>query len=107
MWENQGKKFISIQRSFRDQEGCRSVQMEVPCCFCQEESTVPVAGYMIAKRGVEIEATYFHAPPYTSERAKEKVVDLARLVSAYAGPIKLHVVNFTDIQLAIYEKMPA
>ena len=64
----------------------------------------PVAGYMIAKRGVEIEAVYFHAPPYTSERAKEKVVDLARLVSKYAGPIKLHVVNFTDIQLYIYEK---
>ena len=66
----------------------------------------PVAGYMVAKRGVEIEAVYFHAPPYTSERAKEKVVDLARLVSAYAGPIKLHVVNFTDIQLYIYEKCP-
>lgn len=66
----------------------------------------PVAGYMIAKRGVELEATYFHAPPYTSERAKEKVVDLARLVSKYAGPIKLHVVNFTDIQLYIYEKCP-
>lgn len=66
----------------------------------------PVAGYMISKRGVAIEATYFHAPPYTSERAKEKVVDLARLVSRYAGPIKLHVVNFTDIQLYIYEKCP-
>lgn len=66
----------------------------------------PVAGYMIAKRGVSLEATYFHAPPYTSERAKQKVVDLARLVSKYAGPIKLHVVNFTDIQLAIYEKCP-
>ena len=66
----------------------------------------PVAGYMIAKRGVKIEAVYFHAPPYTSERAKEKVVDLARLVSKYAGPIKLHVVNFTDIQLYIYEKCP-
>ena len=66
----------------------------------------PVAGYMIAKRGVEIEAVYFHAPPYTSERAKEKVVELARLVSKYAGPIKLHVVNFTDIQLYIYEKCP-
>ena len=66
----------------------------------------PVAGYMIAKRGVELEAVYFHAPPYTSERAKEKVVDLARLVSKYAGPIKLHVVNFTDIQLYIYEKCP-
>lgn len=66
----------------------------------------PVAGYMVAKRGVQIEATYFHAPPYTSERAKQKVVDLARLVSKYAGPITLNVVNFTDIQLAIYEKCP-
>lgn len=66
----------------------------------------PVAGYMIAKRGVVIEAVYFHAPPYTSERAKEKVVELARLVSAYAGPIRLHIVNFTDIQLYIYDQCP-
>lgn len=66
----------------------------------------PVAGYMIAKRGVALEATYFHAPPYTSERAKEKVVDLAKQVAKYAGPIRLHVVNFTDIQLYIYEKCP-
>lgn len=66
----------------------------------------PVAGYMIAKRGVRIEAVYFHAPPYTSERAKQKVVDLAKLVARYAGPIKLHIVNFTDIQLYIYEQCP-
>ena len=66
----------------------------------------PVAGYMIAKRGVTIEATYFHAPPSTSERAKQKVVDLAKLVSRYSGPIKLHVVNFTDIQLYIYDQCP-
>ena len=66
----------------------------------------PVAGYMIAKRGVSIDATYFHAPPYTSERAKQKVVDLARIVAKYAGPIDLHVVNFTDIQLYIYEQCP-
>lgn len=66
----------------------------------------PVAGYMISKRGVGLEATYFHAPPYTSERAKQKVVDLARLVSKYSGPIKLHVVNFTDIQLYIYDQCP-
>ena len=66
----------------------------------------PVAGYMISKRGVKLEATYFHAPPYTSERAKQKVVDLAKYVAAYAGPIRLHVVNFTDVQLAIYEKCP-
>ncbi len=66
----------------------------------------PVAGYMIAKRGVMLDAVYFHAPPYTSERAKQKVVDLARLVAKYSGTIQLHVVNFTDIQLAIYEKCP-
>ena len=66
----------------------------------------PVAGYMISKRGVVIDAVYFHAPPYTSERAKQKVVDLAKEVAAYSGPINLHVVNFTDIQLAIYENCP-
>ncbi|MGN8630102.1 tRNA uracil 4-sulfurtransferase ThiI [Blautia sp. HCP3S3_G3] len=66
----------------------------------------PVAGYMIAKRGVKIEAVYFHAPPYTSERAKQKVVDLARLVARYSGPIRLHIVNFTDIQLYIYDQCP-
>lgn len=66
----------------------------------------PVAGYMIAKRGVYVDAVYFHAPPYTSERAKQKVVDLAKLVSRYTGPIRLHVVNFTDIQMYIYEQCP-
>ena len=66
----------------------------------------PVAGYMIAKRGVKIDAVYFHAPPYTSERAKQKVVDLAKKVAAYAGPVWLHVINFTDIQLYIYDKCP-
>ena len=66
----------------------------------------PVAGYMIAKRGVALSATYFHAPPYTSERAKQKVIDLAKLVSKYSGPIQLNIVNFTDIQLYIYEKCP-
>ena len=66
----------------------------------------PVAGYMIAKRGVVVDAVYFHAPPYTSERAKQKVVDLAKLVSRYSGPMRLHIVNFTDIQLYIYDKCP-
>ncbi|MGN0347618.1 MAG: tRNA uracil 4-sulfurtransferase ThiI [Lachnospiraceae bacterium] len=66
----------------------------------------PVAGYMIAKRGVILDAVYFHAPPYTSERAKQKVIDLAKIVAAYAGEIRLHIINFTDIQLAIYEKCP-
>ncbi len=66
----------------------------------------PVAGWMIAKRGVMLDATYFHAPPYTSERAKQKVVDLAKQVALYSGSMKLHVVNFTDIQLYIYDKCP-
>ncbi len=66
----------------------------------------PVAGWMVAKRGVKLDATYFHAPPYTSERAKQKVIDLAKQVAKYTGPIYLHVVNFTDIQLYIYDQCP-
>ena len=66
----------------------------------------PVAGWMIAKRGVTIDATYFHAPPYTSERAKQKVVDLAKLVAKYTGPIRLNIINFTDIKLYIYDQCP-
>ncbi len=66
----------------------------------------PVAGYMISKRGVSLAATYFHAPPYTSDRAKQKVVDLAEKISKYTGSMKLFVVNFTDIQLYIYDQCP-
>ncbi len=66
----------------------------------------PVAGYMIAKRGVEIEAVYFNAPPYTSERAKQKVEDLARVIAKYTGKVKLHVINFTEIQMYIYDRCP-
>lgn len=66
----------------------------------------PVAGWMIAKRGVEVDAVYFHAPPYTSDRAKEKVVDLAKKVAIYTGNMKLHIINFTDTQLKIYERCP-
>ena len=66
----------------------------------------PVAGYMVAKRGVDIEAIYFNAPPYTSEKAKQKVIDLAGVVAKYTGKVRLHVINFTDIQMYIYEKCP-
>ncbi len=66
----------------------------------------PVAGYMIAKRGVELEAVHFHSHPYTSDRAKEKVIDLAKEISQYCGKIKLHIVPFTQIQLDIIEKCP-
>lgn len=66
----------------------------------------PVAGFMMAKRGCPINAVYFHAPPYTSQRAKQKVIDLAKIVSGYAGEIRLYSVNFTEIQMTIYEKCP-
>lgn len=66
----------------------------------------PVAAWMMMKRGVEIEAVYFHSPPYTQERAKDKVIDLCKKLSEYGQDIYLHVVNFTDFQLAIYDKCP-
>ena len=62
--------------------------------------------YPIESMEVKLDATYFHAPPYTSERAKQKVIDLAKKLTPYAGPINLHIVNFTDIQLYIYDKCP-
>jgi thiamine biosynthesis protein ThiI len=66
----------------------------------------PVAGYMMAKRGLTLSAVHFYSYPYTSERARDKVVELTRLVSKYAGEIKLFLVPFTDIQMTIYEKCP-
>ncbi|ORX24041.1 tRNA 4-thiouridine(8) synthase ThiI [Thermoanaerobacterium sp. PSU-2] len=66
----------------------------------------PVAAWMMMKRGVEIEAVYFHSPPYTQERAKDKVIDLCKKLSEYGQDVYLHVVNFTDFQLAIYDKCP-
>lgn len=66
----------------------------------------PVAGYMVAKRGVKIEAVHYHSFPYTSERARDKVIRLAKIMSRYTGPIKLHIVSFTELQMAIYENCP-
>ncbi|MBR0444794.1 MAG: tRNA 4-thiouridine(8) synthase ThiI [Clostridia bacterium] len=66
----------------------------------------PVAGYMIAKRGVCLDAVHFYSYPYTSERAREKVIDLARQISEYSGSMTLHLVTFTDIQLSIYDNCP-
>lgn len=66
----------------------------------------PVAGYMMAKRGLELVAVYYHSHPYTSERAKEKVVDLARILATFTNKIKLYVVPFTKIQMDIIEKCP-
>ncbi|MCK5758020.1 MAG: tRNA 4-thiouridine(8) synthase ThiI [Clostridiales bacterium] len=66
----------------------------------------PVSAYMMAKRGLQLEAIYFHSHPYTTEMAKEKVIDLAKKLSLYCGNIRLHVVNFTSTQLAIYDNCP-
>ena len=66
----------------------------------------PVAAFMTAKRGVEIDAVYFDSPPYTSERAKQKVLDLAERIAMFTGGIKLYVVPFTETQLKIYESVP-
>lgn len=66
----------------------------------------PVAGYMMAKRGVEVIAVYFHSFPFTSDRAKQKVIDLAKIMSQYCGRIKLYVVPFTEVQTKIVEMCP-
>lgn len=66
----------------------------------------PVAAYMIAKRGVEVEAVHFFSYPYTSQLAKDKVVELARLVTRYSGKMTLNVVSFTEIQEAIRDNCP-
>ena len=66
----------------------------------------PVASYMIAKRGVEIEAVHFFSYPYTSQLAKDKVIELARLVTKYSGKMTVNVVSFTEIQEAIRDNCP-
>lgn len=67
----------------------------------------PVAGYMMAKRGLKLEAIHFHSYPYTSVQAKEKVIELAKLISKYCGSIRLHVVSFTEIQEQIHKNCDA
>ena len=66
----------------------------------------PVAGWLVAKRGVEIEAMHFHSYPFTSERAKEKIIDLLRILSIYCGEIKLYSINLLPIQKEINKKCP-
>jgi len=66
----------------------------------------PVAGYLTMKRGVEIEAVHFHSPPFTSERAKQKVIDLSKKLSAFSGKVKLHIIPFTKIQQTIHDQVP-
>ena len=63
----------------------------------------PVAGYLMSKRGLALEAVHFHSYPYTSIQAKEKVIELANLISKYCGNIKLHIISFTEIQEQIHK----
>lgn len=64
----------------------------------------PVAAYELMKRGLTVEAIHFAAPPYTSDNARQKVIDLASMISEYQGSMNVHVINFTNLQLKIYEK---
>ncbi|MDD4495477.1 MAG: tRNA 4-thiouridine(8) synthase ThiI [Eubacteriales bacterium] len=66
----------------------------------------PVAGWMMSKRGVSLDAVHFHSYPYTSDRSKEKVIELTSLITEYCGSINLHIVPFADIQMQINEKCP-
>lgn len=66
----------------------------------------PVAGYLAIKKGVKLEAIYFESPPHTSLEAKNKVISLAKKLAVYNNDIKLHVINFTEIQEAIYTNIP-
>ena len=67
----------------------------------------PVAGFMLARRGVEIDALHFFSPPYTGIKAREKVIELCKIVSKYSGKINLYIANFTEPQLAIRDNCPS
>ncbi|GAJ99402.1 tRNA uracil 4-sulfurtransferase ThiI [Geomicrobium sp. JCM 19055] len=67
----------------------------------------PVAGYLAMKRGAVVEAVHFHSPPYTNERAKQKVIDLAKQMAAYGGAVRLHLIPFTKVQQDIHQKIPS
>src|SRR5699024_1470219 len=66
----------------------------------------PVAGFLAMKRGVEIEAIHFHSPPFTSERSKQKVLDLAEMLTSYGNKVNVHIVPFTKLQQHIFREMP-
>ena len=66
----------------------------------------PVSGYLALKRGVDIDCMYFESPPHTSIKAKQKVIDLAKIINSYSGNIKVHIVPFTKLQEEIYKNVP-
>jgi hypothetical protein len=85
------------QNKRRGRDALRNKRQGGSFAFCGIDS--PVAGYMVAKRGVELCAVHFYSYPYTSERAKEKVLSLAKILAGYCGSLPVYIVPFTDIQL--------
>lgn len=66
----------------------------------------PVAGYLVMKRGIQVDAIHFHSPPYTSERAKQKVIDLAKTLTKYGNQMRIFMVPFTELQQEIFKQIP-
>lgn len=100
------KQFIIYSQIIQAVRGLPTSSSSKGMCLLSGGIDSPVAAYMLASRGMELEAIYFHTFPYTSDQAKQKVVDLAQIVSQYAGRVVLHVVDFTDINLELNEKCP-
>lgn len=105
MIEIREKAYLSVLR-YPGQGGMPMGTNGKACLLLSGGIDSPVAGYMIAKRGVEICCVHYHSAPYTSERAREKVLELARELSDYCGPMRVYIVPFTEIQMEIHAKCP-
>ena len=105
MIEIRDHAYLSVER-FPAVEGMPMGTNGKACLLLSGGIDSPVAGFMIAKRGVELCCVHYHSFPYTSERAREKVLELARELSEYCGKMRVHVVPFTEIQLKIHELCP-
>ena len=105
MIEIRDHAYLSVER-FPAVEGMPMGTNGKACLLLSGGIDSPVAGFMIAKRGVELCCVHYHSFPYTSERAREKVLELARLLSEYCGRMRVFVVPFTEIQMQIHQKCP-
>ncbi|MCI6374998.1 MAG: tRNA 4-thiouridine(8) synthase ThiI [Clostridiales bacterium] len=105
MIEIRDHAYLSVER-FPAVEGMPMGTNGKACLLLSGGIDSPVAGFMIAKRGVELCCVHYHSFPYTSERAREKVLELARLLSEYCGKMRVFVVPFTEIQMQIHQKCP-
>ena len=105
MIEIRDHAYLSVER-YPAVEGMPMGTNGKACLLLSGGIDSPVAGFMIAKRGVELCCVHYHSFPYTSERAREKVLELARLLSEYCGKMRVFVVPFTEIQMQIHQKCP-